>query len=73
MTEARQTFSAAESGLGFIYQPRLALLRLLSLPESTSLLIEKSDDHEFDATGGRKTLARRRAKGRWTLIPDIKK
>jgi len=23
--------------------------------------------------GGRKVLARRRAKGRWTLIPDIKK
>ena len=22
--------------------------------------------------GGRKTLARRRAKGRWTLIPDMK-
>ncbi len=44
MPEPRSIFSAAESGIGFIYQPRLALLRLLSLPESTSLLIEKGDD-----------------------------
>ena len=37
-------YSAGEQGLGYIYQPRFALLRLLQLPESTSVLIEKDDD-----------------------------
>lgn len=71
MTEARPTFSAAESGLGFIYQPRLALLKLLSLPESTSLLIEKSDDLEFDTTGGRKTLASLKHKADGDRLTDL--
>lgn len=71
MTEARNTFSAAESGLGFIYQPRLALLRLLSLPEGTSLLIEKSDDLEFDTTGGRKTLASLKHKAAGDRLTDL--
>lgn len=71
MTEARSAFSAAESGLGFIYQPRLALLRLLSLPESASLLIEKSDDLEFDRTGGRKTLASLKHKAEGDRLTDL--
>jgi hypothetical protein len=71
MTEARSPFSAAESGLGFIYQPRLALLRLLSLPESTSLLIEKSDDLEFDTMGGRKTLASLKHKAEGDRLTDL--
>lgn len=71
MTNLGSAFSAAESGLGFIYQPRLALLRLLSLPESTSLLIEKSDDLEFDTAGGRKTLASLKHKADGDRLTDL--
>ena len=74
MTDTKSIFSAAESGLGFIYQPRLALLKILALPESASLLIEKSDDLEFDVSTGRKSLAslKHKAVGDrliWMLIP----
>lgn len=50
-------YSAAEQGLGYIYQPRFALLSLLRLPESTSILIEKDDDLDFVDKCGVKTLS----------------
>lgn len=50
-------FSAREQGLGYLYQPRFALLQMLQLPEETSVLIEKDDDLDFLEVGGRKTLA----------------
>lgn len=50
-------YSAGEQGLGYIYQPRFALLRLLQLPESTSVLIEKDDDLDFLDNAGVKSLA----------------
>ncbi|WP_302110989.1 hypothetical protein [Enterobacter asburiae] len=37
-------YAAGEQGLGYIYQPRFALLKLLQWPEDTSVLIEKDDD-----------------------------
>jgi hypothetical protein len=49
-------YSAGEQGLGYIYQPRFALLELLRLPESTSVLIEKDDDLDFLDKDGVKTL-----------------
>ncbi|MGV8991994.1 MAG: hypothetical protein ACOH1Q_11405 [Thiobacillus sp.] len=49
-------YSAGEQGLGYIFQPRFALLRLLQLPESASVLIEKDDDLDFIDTDGIKTL-----------------
>jgi hypothetical protein len=49
-------FSAGEQGLGYIYQPRFALLRLLQLPESNSVLIEMDDDLDFYDQDGTKTL-----------------
>jgi hypothetical protein len=49
-------FSAAESGLGYLYQPRFALLRMLELPEEVSVFVEKDDDLEFVDVAGRKTL-----------------
>jgi hypothetical protein len=48
--------SAGEQGLGYIYQPRFALLQLLQLPETTSILIEKDDDIDFVSEEGSKTL-----------------
>jgi hypothetical protein len=50
-------FSAAEQGLGYIYQARFALLKILALPESSAVLIEKDDDVEFVSEAGVKTLA----------------
>lgn len=50
-------YSASEQGLGYLYQPRLALLKLMQLPENTSLLIEKDDDIEFNEINGLKTLS----------------
>ena len=58
MAEAsNDQYSAGEQGLGYLYQPRFALLRLLQLSEGTSVLIEKDDDLDFMETDGRKTLA----------------
>ncbi len=49
-------FSAGEQGLGYFYQPRLALLQLLQSPEDTSVFIEKDDDLEFVDVDGNKIL-----------------
>jgi hypothetical protein len=47
-------YSAGEQGLGYIYQPRLALLQLLQLPENTAVFLEKDDDLDFvDGDGGK--------------------
>lgn len=50
-------FSAGPQGLGYIYQPTLALLKLLDQPESTGVLIEGQDDLEFFGDSGARSLA----------------
>ncbi|CCD97223.1 conserved hypothetical protein [Bradyrhizobium sp. ORS 375] len=57
MDTTRSRFSAAEQGLGYLYQARFALLKILALPESGSVLIEKDDDVEFVSDAGVKSLA----------------
>jgi hypothetical protein len=57
MGTPRSPFSAAEQGLGYIYQARFALLKILALPESSAVLIEKDDDVEFVSEAGVKSLA----------------
>ncbi|WP_175822178.1 ABC-three component system protein [Burkholderia sp. BCC0419] len=64
-------YSAGEQGLGYIYQPRFALLKLLQLPESTSVLIEKDDDLDFIDTNGTKTLASLKHKGVDDRLTDL--
>lgn len=49
-------FSASEPGLGYLYQSRLALLRLLALPEDTAVFLEKDDDVDFEDEAGYKSL-----------------
>ena len=71
MNDARSPYSAAEQGLGFIYQPRLALLKILSLPESTSVVIEKSDDLEFHTSGSGKSLASLKHKASGDHLTDL--
>lgn len=50
-------YSASEPGLGYIYQVRFALLKLLDLPETTSVLFEKLDDIDFCDDQGNQALA----------------
>lgn len=64
-------YSAGEQGLGYIYQPRFALLRLLQLPESTSVLIEKDDDLDFLDKDGVKTLASLKHKAVGDRLADL--
>ena len=39
-TNRADRFSASEQGLGYLYQPRFALLQMMALPEETSVFIE---------------------------------
>jgi len=72
MTEpSTDQYSAGEQGLGYIYQPRFALLKLLQLPESTSVLIEKDDDLDFIDKDGVKTLASLKHKGVGDRLTDL--
>ncbi len=64
-------YSAGEQGLGYIYQPRFALLKLLQLPESTSVLIEKDDDLDFVDKSGVKTLASLKHKSVGDRLTDL--
>jgi hypothetical protein len=64
-------YSAGEQGLGYIYQPRFALLRLLQLPEDTSVLIEKDDDLDFVDQGGVKTLSSLKHKAVGDHLTDL--
>ena len=64
-------YAAGEQGLGYIYQPRFALLRLMQLPEDTSVLIEKDDDLDFIDQNGVKSLASLKHKGIGDRLSDL--
>ena len=71
--DGRSPFSAAELGLGYIYQARFALLKMLSLPESNSILIEKEDDVEFTTELGVKSLGSLKHKAAGDALTDLSK
>jgi hypothetical protein len=64
-------FSAGEQGLGYLYQPRFALLKLFELPEETSVFIEKDDDLNFVDMGGRLTLGSLKHKAPGERLTDL--
>jgi hypothetical protein len=64
-------FSAGEQGLGYLYQPRFALLQMLQLPEETSVFVEKDDDIDFVDVGGRKTLGSLKHKAPGERLTDL--
>jgi hypothetical protein len=64
-------YSAGEQGLGYFYQPRLALLRLLQLPESASVLIEGDDDLEFVDQAGKKSLGSLKHKAEGDRVSNL--
>jgi hypothetical protein len=67
----KNQYSASEQGLGYIYQARFALLKLMQLPEETSLLIEKDDDLDFVNESGTKTLASLKHKATGDRLTDL--
>ncbi len=74
MTDSRSDrFSAGEQGLGYLYQPRFALLQLMQLPEGTSAFIEKDDDLDFVDVGGRKTLGSLKHKAAGERLTNLSK
>lgn len=68
---ANDKFSAAQQGLGYLYQSRLALLRLLELPENTAVFLEKDDDLDFVDTDGSKSLASLKHKAAGDHLTDL--
>lgn len=64
-------YAAGEQGLGYIYQTRFALLRLLQLPEDSSVLIEKDDDLDFQDQNGVKTLGSLKHKAVGEVLTDL--
>ncbi|MEO5334049.1 MAG: hypothetical protein H7839_18715 [Magnetococcus sp. YQC-5] len=64
-------YSAGEQYLGYVYQPRLALLRLLELPEDTAVLLEKDDDLDFVDNKGNKSLASLKHKASGDRLTDL--
>ena len=64
-------YSASEQGLGYLYQSRLALLRLLELPENTAVFLEKDDDGDFVDKDGSKTLSTLKQNDAGELLTDM--
>ena len=64
-------YSAGEQGLGYLYQSRLALLRLLELPENTAVFLEKDDDVDFVDKDGSKSLASLKHKAAGDRLTDL--
>lgn len=72
MTQSgKDKYSAGEQGLGYIYQPRLALLKILELPEDSGILIEADDDLEFVGEGGERSLASLKHKAQGDRLTDL--
>ena len=64
-------YSAGEQALGYLYQSRFALLKILQLPEEASILIEKDDDLDFADVEGKKTLASLKHKAPGDRLTDL--
>lgn len=70
-TPPQDPFSAGPQGLGYIYQGRFALLKLLQLPEDNALWIEKDDDVEVLGWGAKRTLASLKHKASGDRTTDL--
>lgn len=72
MTDStKDKHSAREQGLGYLYQPRLALLRLLELAENTIVFLEKDDDLDFVDNNGNKSLSSLKHKAASDRLNDL--
>lgn len=71
MSGSTSLFSAAEPGLGYIFQSRYALLRMFDLPEDSMVYIERNDDVEFVAVDGSITLGSLKHKADGDRLSDL--
>jgi hypothetical protein len=71
MTKGASMFSAAEPGLGYVFQSRYALLRMFDLPEDGEVFIERNDDVEFVQVDGSITLASLKHKAAGDRLSDL--
>lgn len=71
MPNSTSQFSAAEQGLGYIFQPRLALLQALDFPEDCLVYIERNDDVEFVEHDGRFSLGSLKHKAEGDRLSDL--
>jgi hypothetical protein len=71
MVDSRSAFSAAEQALGYIFQSRFALLKVLDLPEDGVVFIERNDDVEFVATDKGVSLASLKHKAVGDRLTDL--
>lgn len=71
MSEHTSLFSAAEQGVGYIFQSRYALLRTFDLPEDCEVYIERNDDVEFVHVDGRITLGSLKHKAVGDRLSDL--
>lgn len=67
----KSKFAAGEQALGYIYQLRYALYRLLGLPETDGVFIERDDDVESVDASGDQTLASLKHKGKGDKVNDL--
>lgn len=67
----KSKFSAGEPALGYIYQLRYALYRLLGLPETDGIFIERDDDVESVDAAGDQSLVSLKHKGRGAKVNDL--
>lgn len=71
MSGITSQFSAAEPGLGYIFQSRYALLRMFDLPEDGEVYIERNDDVEFVAADGQVSLGSLKHKAKGESLSDL--
>ncbi len=71
MPTSNSAFSAAEQGLGYIFQSRFALLKVLDLPEDSLVYIERNDDVEFVLRDNSVSLASLKHKAVGDRLTDL--
>lgn len=64
-------YSAGASALGYMYQARLGLRRMLEVDEGTLMFIEKDDDLAFEEVNGKKSLASLKHKATGDQMSDF--
>jgi hypothetical protein len=71
MSGKASQFSAAEPGLGYVFQSRFALFKVLDLPEDGHVFIERNDDVEFVTVDGQVSLASLKHKAIGDRMSDL--